>query len=175
MNESNINEQGVFIDLVNKVAPLIANHPITGFDLKVANWLDPTGQLYKEYAQWKNSPSAGQSQAPDLQCRQLFEFWKALVGRRKATLKQFQAHLEGKDMTADILDRIKEDVVHDLKSPSLDGFQVGQQVQKPKQKNQKLKKQKWKNQKQTNQKWKSQQQKNQEQKYKKQKNPKQKK
>ena len=100
---SSLNQQ--FLELLKFSAPLIATHPMAGFDVTVALRLDASGNLLAKYRLWKNNLcyAGGMGQTPENQCRYLLELWKELVGDSYATFDRFQHLLQGNEMTADLL------------------------------------------------------------------------
>jgi len=99
-----------FDDILNIVAPKIAEHPefVNGFDLNLANWLDTTGALCNKYKAYKISPLQGMVQNPELQSRHLLNLWKHSVGSGNATLKEFRIAIVGKPFTAELIRVIVE-------------------------------------------------------------------
>ena len=102
-------EMDGFEEIVNFLAPRIARHPAfnEGFDYNIANWLDPSGEIYRIYSGWKSSPFSGQSKSAESQARHLLELWKEHVGMRKATFVEFAEAIRGKELTGQLIEDIE--------------------------------------------------------------------
>ena len=102
-----LNSSWYFNDLINFVAPIIANNPENGFDLKLSIWLDPTEMLEKTYKRWKTSINDGQNLTRENQVRHLLELWKETVGGSKATYGELVRLTAGKEFPISIVEDIQ--------------------------------------------------------------------
>ena len=100
-----------FSELLNFLAPRIANHPVfeDGFDIDLVNWLNPSGILQKSYSRWKQSQK-GQGQSAEAQSRYLLELWKQHVGGSKATFDEFQKAITDKALTGQLIEDIERKI-----------------------------------------------------------------
>ena len=94
-----------FSELLNSLAPKISNHPVRGFELNVANWLDRSGTLQKGFEEWRLT-NHGQNQSSESQCRHLLMIWKEEVGGSNATFRKFKESIMGKPFTRQLIEDI---------------------------------------------------------------------
>ena len=101
-----------FVELLNFVPTKIAEHPEfgSGFDLKLANWLDSSGKLFNIYKRWKDNPMQGMRLDAELQSRTLLELWKQQVGSDKATFEEFKNAIVNKPLTNEIIQATEEHI-----------------------------------------------------------------
>jgi len=66
--------------LIELISTRIINNASDNFDLKFADWLDPSGKLVINYSKWKESRTDGHYEAAVSQSKHLFDLYKKNVG-----------------------------------------------------------------------------------------------
>jgi len=83
----------------------IYRHAQPTIDIDLANWLDPSGSIFRDYQRYKTGP--GSTFSIEVQVRHLMSLWKSFVGENDATPEQLHELISKKRYVQELVDNLQ--------------------------------------------------------------------